>query len=388
MAHCNFHLRGEESNKDEVFVRGLAKSLKKNIHVTHFKTTEYAHSHKLSIQMAARELRYNWFKELMHLQGIDTLVTGHNADDQLETFLINLSRGTGIEGLTGIPAKTATISRPLLKFSRDEIMAYAKTHGLIWREDASNQDIKYLRNNIRHTIVPRLKELHPAFMDNFLRTLDHLSDTMEINQEYLKGLKEKLFIPEDGHKKISTISLLALSPTKTYLFYLFRDYGFTQWDDIYDLLTGSSGKEVHSATHRLLKDREFLLLQKNGDRDGGVYKILENQTEIEEPMSIKITEVDQIENFSQNTLYVDKEKLKYPLTIRKREKGDYFCPLGMVGKKKLSKYFKDEKLSTFSKEAQWLLCSGDQIVWVVGKRADDRFKITGSTKRIVKFSLK
>lgn len=388
LAHCNFHLRGEESDKDEVFVRNLATDLGKALYITHFDTDDYASKHKLSVQLAARELRYTWFKELMKENGVNTLVTAHHADDNLETFLINLSRGTGIEGLSGIPAKTGTISRPLLKFSRDDIMAYAKLHGLTWRDDTSNEDTKYLRNNIRHNIVPRLKELHPTFLDNFLRTQAHLKDTMEINQVYLKELRKRLFIVEGGLEKVATDALLALEPTKSYLFHFFKEYGFTQWDDIYGLLTAVSGKEVHSGTHRLLKDRGFLLLRKNiSEDDNAHYHISETQVEIEIPFPMKISEVEQIGSISQNILYVDKEKLKYPLSIRKREKGDYFCPLGMNGKKKLSKYFKDEKMDAFSKENQWLLCSGNQIVWVIGKRADDRFKITRSTKKIVKFSL-
>ncbi|GGW22502.1 tRNA lysidine(34) synthetase TilS [Arenibacter certesii] len=387
LAHCNFHLREAESDKDEVFVRELADSLGENLHVTHFNTQDYASEHKLSIQIAARELRYAWFKELMQERNIKTLVTAHHADDNLETFLINLSRGTGIEGLTGIPEMTDSISRPLLKFSRDEVLSYAQEQKLEWREDASNQDTKYLRNNIRHTIVPRLKELHPTFLDNFLKTQEHLIDTLKINQVYLKELKERLFIVEDGQIKVATAALLNLQPTKSYLFHFFREYGFTQWEDILGLLTTNSGKEVQSPSHRLLKDREFLLLQEKTSKNDNLYEIHEGTSEIRVPFSMKIDEVNQIEKFSQKVLYLDKETLKYPLILRKREKGDYFYPLGMVGKKKLSKYFKDEKFDKFSKENQWLLCSGNKVVWVIGKRADDRFKITESTKKIVKISL-
>lgn len=387
LAHCNFHLRDAESDKDENFVRQLAISLGKTLHVTHFNTKEYASDHKLSIQIAARELRYAWFKELMQERNIKTLVTAHHADDNLETFLINLSRGTGIEGLTGIPSKTDSISRPLLKFSRDEVLSYAQDQKLKWREDASNEDTKYLRNNIRHTIVPQLKELHPTFLDNFLKTQEHLIDTLKINQVYLKELKEKLFTVVDGQIKVATASLLNLQPTKSYLFHFFKEYGFTQWEDIYGLLTTNSGKEVQSPSHRLLKDREFLLLQEKTFKNDNLYKIMEGASEISVPIPMKIEEVDQIEKFSQKVLYLDKETLKYPLILRKREKGDYFYPLGMKGKKKLSKYFKDEKFDNFSKENQWLLCSGNKVVWVVGKRADDRFKITELTKNIVKISL-
>ena len=315
------------------------------------------------------------------------MVTAHHADDNLETFLINLSRGTGIEGLTGIPAKTASISRPLLKFSREEVVTYAKENKLAWREDASNEDVKYLRNKIRHTIVPRLKELHPTFLENFLRTQEYLLDTLKINLNHIQNLKRQLFIKEDNQEKVSTAALLNLQPTKSYLFHFFKEYGFTQWDDIYGLLRANSGKEVHSPTHRLLKDREYLMLRRITPEVETVYRISEGQVIINEPIPMKIEEIDQMEKFSQNILYVDKEKLKYPLIIRKREKGDYFYPLGMRGKKKVSKFFKDEKLDSFSKENQWLLCSENHVVWIIGKRADDRFKITETTKNIVKISL-
>ncbi|MDX1326398.1 MAG: tRNA lysidine(34) synthetase TilS [Arenibacter sp.] len=387
LAHCNFHLREEESDKDEAFVRQLAKDLNKTLYVTHFQTRDYAKLHKLTIQIAARELRYNWFKELMQDHAIKTLVTAHHADDNLETFLINLSRGTGIEGLTGIPAKTASISRPLLKFSREEVVAYAKENKLAWREDASNEDVKYLRNKIRHTIVPKLKELHPTFLENFLRTQEYLLDTLKINLNHIQNLKRQLFIKEDNQEKVSTAALLNLQPTKSYLFHFFKEYGFTQWDDIYGLLRANSGKEVHSPTHRLLKDREYLMLRRITPEVETVYRISEGQVIINEPIRMKIEEIEQMEKFSQNILYVDKEKLKYPLIIRKREKGDYFYPLGMRGKKKVSKFFKDEKLDSFSKENQWLLCSENHVVWIIGKRADDRFKITETTKNIVKISL-
>ncbi|MBC8768114.1 tRNA lysidine(34) synthetase TilS [Arenibacter sp. BSSL-BM3] len=384
IAHCNFKLRGEESDKDEEHVRIMAASFAKDIFVTSFDTHGYMARHKTNLQIAARELRYQWFSEIMEENNIKTLVTAHHADDSLETFLINLSRGTGIEGLTGIPSHTNTISRPLLKFSRAEIVAYAEEHNLKWREDTSNENTKYLRNNIRHNIIPKLKELNPNFLSNFLKTQEYLGQTQEISATHIAHLRRELFTKAGEVEKVKVAALLALHPTKAYLFHFFRDFGFTQWADIYDLLGASSGKELHSNTHRLLKDRDFLLLKPKEQEDTKVITIVEGQEILVEPISLKFSTMEFMGESSPKALYVDKEKLKYPLTVRKCEKGDYFYPLGMLGKKKVSKYFKDEKMDIFAKENQWLLCSGHDIVWVIGKRADDRFKITESTKEILK----
>ena len=232
LAHCNFKLRGEESDRDEDLVRILAKELGKEIFVTSFDTHGYMAKHKTNLQIAARELRYNWFSQIMANHHIKTLVTAHHADDSLETFIINLSRGTGIEGLSGIPSLTNTISRPLLQFSRTEIKKYAEANAIHWREDASNENTKYLRNNIRHNIIPKLKELNPHFLENFLKTQEYLGQTQELLNHHITQLKKQLFSKEKMVEKVKVASLLELKPTKTYLFHFFREYGFTQWDDI------------------------------------------------------------------------------------------------------------------------------------------------------------
>tara|TARA_R110000744_G_scaffold80337_7_gene157725 strand:+ start:666 stop:1970 length:1305 start_codon:yes stop_codon:yes gene_type:complete len=387
IAHCNFKLRGAESDGDEELVRNLAKDLGREIFVTSFDTYGYIAQHKTNLQIAARELRYNWFLQIMAAHNIKTLVTAHHADDSLETFLINLSRGTGIEGLTGIPSHTNTISRPLLQFSRTEIKTYAEANAINWREDVSNENTKYLRNNIRHNIIPKLKELNPNFLENFLKTQEYLGQTQEISNNYIAQLRKHLFSKEEKIEKVNVASLLALNPTKAYLFHFFREYGFTQWDDIYGLLSANSGKEVHSHTHRLLKDRDFLLLKPKALKNTEIFNIEEGQEVVSAPISLKFITVKAIGETSSNIVYVDKETLKYPLAVRKCEKGDYFYPLGMSGKKKISKYFKDEKMDVFAKENQWLLCSGENIVWIIGKRADDRYKITARTKEILKIIL-
>ncbi|MCM4163024.1 MULTISPECIES: tRNA lysidine(34) synthetase TilS [unclassified Arenibacter] len=387
LTHCNFKLRASESDKDEDLVRELAKELGKELFVTSFDTHGYMAEHKINLQIAARQLRYNWFSQIMAAHKIKTLVTAHHADDNLETFLINLSRGTGIEGLTGIPVLTNTISRPLLIFSRTEIKKYAEENTIHWREDASNENTKYVRNNIRHNIVPKLKELHPNFLENFILTQEYLGQTREIVNRHIGQLRTQLFEKEDNVEKVKVASLLALNPTKAYLFHFLREYGFTQWEDIYGLLSASSGKEVRSNTHRLLKDRDFLLLKPIAKKNTKFFEIEEGQKELSFPISLKISTVEAIEETSPKIIYIDKETLKYPLTIRKCQKGDYFYPLGMSGRKKISKYFKDKKMDIFAKENQWLLCSGGNIVWIIGKRADDRYKITDRTKEILKLIL-
>ena len=387
VAHCNFNLRGDASNADEDFVRNLATHNDKFFLVTNFDTTGYVEENKVSIQIGARELRYRWFAEMMRKNDIKTLVTAHHVDDSLETFLINLSRGTGIDGLTGIPEKTDTVSRPLLRFSRSQILEYAQSQKLQWREDASNADTKYLRNKIRHEIVPLLKDLNPSFLKNFTKTQDYLSESAALIDSQVKELKSRLFQENNGIVRISIAELLKLEPISAYIHALFKNYGFTEWNDVENLLSAMSGKEIHSKTYRLLKDREFLLLTKIKEESDVQFLVKEEQTEVLEPIQLKIETVHDLSIKNKNTLYIDKKALKYPLTIRKWKNGDYFYPLGMKGRKKLSKFFKDEKVDVVAKEQQWLLCSGEEVVWVIGRRADERFKVTKNTSEILKFTL-
>jgi len=388
LAHCNFQLRGDESDKDEQFVVELANELNiKNI-VKHFETNDYIIENKVNVQIAARELRYAWFAEIMQQNSISTLVTAHHADDNLETFLINLSRGTGIDGLTGIPAKTDTISRPLLAFSREQILSYAKSENLKWVEDSSNSDTKYLRNKIRHEIVPSLKELHPTFLRNFEQTQAYLKSANVILNNHIEILRSRIFEESENGFRISINELSGLHPQSTYLYALLKDYNFTAWNDITKLLKGMSGKEVRSKTHRLVRNREYLIMEKIISEESNAFYIAENEAEINEPISMAIKEVGAIEATSNDILYVDKDSLKYPLVVRKWKKGDYFYPFGMQGKKKLSKYFKDEKVDIISKKRQWLLCSGDEIIWIIGRRPDQRFSVRKETKQILKFTIR
>ncbi|SKB43911.1 tRNA lysidine(34) synthetase TilS [Maribacter arcticus] len=389
LAHCNFRLRGEDSIGDENFVREYGEKLGIVVYVTHFDTIDYVNEHKGSVQMAARELRYTWFEQLLVQHNIPYILTAHHANDNVETFLINLSRGTGIDGLIGIPAKTAILRRPLLPYTRQELELYAEEHELNWREDASNTDTKYLRNKIRLEIIPKLSELHPTFFDNFNNTIHYLSQTETIASACLGKLKEELFIEIDNKFEISISKLKKLNPLSTYLYGLFNEYGFKELENLEALLDGLSGKQLVSSTHVLVKNRDVLLLSPIDKKEDEEQEFLikENLVEINHPLSLKFSVVPERYNNSLKEIFVQKNTLKYPLVIRKWKKGDYFYPLGLNHKKKLSKFFKDEKVDVLSKEEIWLLCSNEQIVWVIGMRADHRFRVENSAEEILKIEM-
>ncbi len=384
VAHCNFNLRGEDSFKDESFVVNYCEENQIPCFNTSFDTKKYASENKVSIQIAARELRYQWFFELKNKYQFDYIATAHHLDDSLETFFINLSRGTGIEGLTGI-RETDSIIRPLLDFSRKEIEDYATENNVEWREDISNQSDKYLRNKIRHTIVPVFKELNPEFLTSFSRTIGYLQQIEAFVNEVSDEVLNKLIREVDNRKYLKIDALLR---SKNYRFILYKwlsEYGFTAWKDIYKLIESQSGKFVETEDFRLLKDRnELILFKKEKLFSAEEYVILEDK--IDYPIPIKLTEVEQIlEKDNPNIIFVDKNLLNFPLVIRKYKEGEYFYPFGMQGKKKkISKFFKDEKLSVIDKENTWILYTDDQVVWVVGKRLDERFKITSNTTTILK----
>jgi tRNA(Ile)-lysidine synthase len=384
LAHCNFGLRGNASDQDEAFVRKIASNSGIDIYVKSFNTREYAQSSGLSIQIAARELRYGWFEELLNQEKGAFLLTAHHADDQLETFLMHIGRGSGIEGLCGIPARNKRIRRPLLPFSRAELEAFATAEKIEWREDASNATLQYDRNRFRHLVIPSLKEAAPGFLKGFATTLKYLKGSRAILEDYARELRHRLGESTGEEMRYRVADLLGLEPREDYLFLLFREYGFTDWRAISDLLSGISGKEVTSSTHRVLRDREFLCIRPLAKLEDGVFIVEADSPGIETPLQLQIRTVQGMGPTDVKILYADKETLNKGLLLRKWRKGDYFYPLGMKGARKLvSKFFKDLKLSQFEKEAQWLLCSGEDIVWIPGLRADERFKVTETTRNIL-----
>ena len=372
LAHCNFNLRALESDKDEAFVKNLGDRLQLKTYTTKFDTNKYASINKISTQIAARELRYQWFQELTIEHQFDYVLTAHHADDNLETFLINLSRGTGLEGFTGIPPINKNIVRPLLIFSREDIEEYATTNKITWREDESNATTKYIRNKIRHQVVPVLKEINPTLLNSFQKTTDNLKGSQQIINDALSEVKKKVLITEKNEVlKFDVSEILSLSNPKAYLFELLKPYHFTAWNDVTNLLTSQSGKQVFSKTHRLLKDRDVLLLSKRTqNKEPLTYTIQKNTKEITMPVSLRFEITNPINNKDNAAIYLDLDSVSFPLTIRKWKEGDSFFPTGMEGRKKLSKFFKDEKYSLIDKENTWLLCSDDQITWIIDKRQD------------------
>lgn len=387
VAHCNFQLRGEESNQDEAFVTYQAALLKIPIFIERFDTKVFAEQQKLSIQVVARNLRYEWFYSLLAHHNFDYILTAHHLDDSLETFLINFTRGSGIEGLTGIPEQNDKIVRPLLVFSRKEIEAYAVDNQISWREDSSNASDKYLRNKLRHDVIPVLKELNPSLLASFENTILHLKQTQSLADDAVYHLYQLVVNEEEHHTVIDLKKLLQHANYKAYLYQWLQPFGFSDWTAVYDLLEAQSGKQVLSESHILLKNRDILLLfPKQATINEEIYWIAKDQTDVKVPLKMNFCNVSDISNQTSNVIFVDEALLQFPLTLRRWQEGDVFQPSGMTGKKKLSKFFKDEKYSLWDKANAWLLCSDNKIVWIVGKRADERFKATANTTKILKIN--
>lgn len=389
LVHCNFSLRGKESDGDERSVVDLAKKLSIPIFVETFDTKKYAKDHKLSTQMAARELRYRFFDEILRDFKYDYLLTAHHLDDDLETFFINLSRGTGLKGLTGIPRLNEKVVRTLLSFSREEIIEYATKNNLKWREDSSNKKTDYLRNKLRLEVIPKFKEVNNSVLKNFQKTHQNLQNTKNLLEDYM-ALVFKIAVSEvpDGYS-INIAKLQELPHTDALLYELLSNFGFTEWDDVSRLLIAQTGKQVFSKTHQLLKNRDELLLTEiNSDNNEDEIFISEGLKEINSPIYLKFESSKYIGETEKNLGFVDFDKLKFPLKLRKWKEGDSFQPFGMKGKKKLSKFFKDEKVSLNEKQKTWLLLSEEHIVWIIGHRLDDRFKVSEDTNKILKIIYK
>ena len=330
------------------------------------------------------------FKKIIKKHSFDYVLTAHHADDNLETFLINLTRGSGLDGFTGIPKINGNIVRPLLAFSREEILAYAKTNTIDWREDASNATTKYIRNKIRHKVLPVLKEINPNLLETFAKTIENLQESKQIIEDKIADISSEVINSENDILKINIEKIIQLSNPKAYLYQLLKAHNFTEWNDVSNLLSAQSGKHVFSKTHRLIKDRAFLLLSKNViSNEKELFLIDESQSEITHPIHLNFEVVQQKSTENKQTIYVDKHLLKHPLIVRKWQNGDYLYPLGMQGKKKLSKYFKDEKLSLFEKENTWLLCNSEnEIIWVLNHRQDRRFSLKNTSNNILKITSK
>ena len=388
MAHCNFQLRGEESEGDQRFVEALSRELSVPLVTKRFETKAYGKAQGLNTQLAARVLRYEWFEALRQELGYDYILTAHQANDSWETFLINTSRGTGLKGLLGIPTRNGAILRPLLPFSREEILAFATERALCWREDSSNSSDAYTRNKIRHHLSPILKEIHPLFFKNFEKTQALLQLTYDFLQESIARYRQECFV--EGEPTIFLIEKLRLHPHRRFLLHeLLSPYGFDV-ESLVRFLQADTGKYLSSDTHRLLSNRGQWLISRIREVPPTAFYLQEETGEINHPIALCWQQVDEVEASGAGCLYVDRDKVQFPLCLRKRKEGDLFYPYGMGGQRKtLRKYFKDEKYTMYDKENQWLLTdSTNQILWVIGKRADERFRPSPHTQHILCFKLK
>jgi len=389
ISHCNFQLRCTESDNDEKFVREFAEKSNTPFYTKSFDTEKYAEEKKVSIQMAARDLRYEWLEKNRITEGFDYIALAHNKNDILETVLLNIARGTGLKGMTGIKKKSDHIIRPLLFATRKEIVQYSDNNDLSYREDSSNVQIKYKRNKIRHQIIPEFEELNPDFIDSFSQTINQIEEAYGIFKNMVNKKKEQT-VTEIGDKTLIDIyKLRNLSNKATYLYEFLKPYHFPSQiiPDIIESLEGIPGKQFLSPTHRLIKDRNHLIITPQKKDTTEKFYIDKEIKELTQPIRLLFRKFSSKPNLkiphSPDIAWVDASNLEYPLILRKWKAGDYFYPLGMQDPKKLSDFFIDEKLSLIEKENSWILTSGDKIVWVIGKRIDDRFRIEKETNKIL-----
>lgn len=384
-AHCNFHLRGEESERDAAFVKQWCEHIGVEMVSVDFDTYRYATTHKISIEMAARELRYEWFEDMRKQHHANVIAVAHHRDDLVETVLLNLIRGTGIRGLTGISPKNNSIVRPLLCVSRDEIEAYVDERKLPFIFDSSNSDDVFVRNFLRLNIMPLLEKINPSVKNAMYRTARHVGEAKKIYDYYVETQKKAIFV--DNQIDIEKLKA-TLSPA-VMLFEILTPLGFNASviEDISQRLDSTPGKVFYSDNYRLIKDRSKLILEKIADKklQQEEYTIDKVSQEITDPIRLKISFLSGYTTINKDPrfLYADADKLSFPLTLRKWQSGDWFVPFGMKGRKKLSDFFTDRKFSLADKENAWVLSSGENIVWIVGERPDERFKVTESTENVM-----
>ncbi|MBA2501103.1 MAG: tRNA lysidine(34) synthetase TilS [Chitinophagaceae bacterium] len=395
IAHCNFQLRAAESERDEHFVKELAEKYKVSFFVKKFDTNTYADNKKISIQEAARNLRYEWFQELIPGLRLNQkpvwLLTAHHADDNVETQLMNFFKGTGIQGLRGIESKRSFIVRPLLFASRNQLVEFANVHKLPWVEDSSNQMDKYTRNYFRHHLIPLVENILPGAGENLKNNLSRFRDVFLLYQQAISLHKKKLLVPKGNEVHISILKLMHTTPLNTVLYEIIAPYGFTskQTNEVVKLLNSESGREVYSSNHRIIKNRNWLIIAPLQDKDSQVI-IIENENSIVDfengRLSLKILQ-DAVPDSSANTAHLDARHIHFPLILRKWKTGDYFYPLGMKKKKKISRFLIDQKVSKTGKEKIWVIEMNKKIIWVVGLRIDERFKIAPQPHQTLRLSL-
>ena len=383
--HCNFHLRGEESVRDEKFAQAFADKLHVPFCKIDFKTEQYAHENHLSIEMAARELRYAWFEDMRIRLQAQAIAVAHHRDDSIETLLMNLVRGSGIRGLVGIRPRNQYVIRPLLGVSRKEILAWLEEQQYTYVTDSTNLSDAYTRNFIRLRVLPLLEEINPSVRQTLSRTADHLSAAETIYLSVLEKARQELWIKD----KLSIEKLMQYPSPETILYELLQPFGFSRQvaSDVFRSLEGESGKVFYSDSYRLVKDREYLLLSKREQILPITYTYPLEAGQWQAPFSFSFEMIQKDADFafqvSKDIAYFDADKLDSVLQLRRWQQGDWFIPFGMKGRKKVSDYFSDHKFTLEQKENAWLLCSGQSVIWLIGERSDNRFRVSADTKRIL-----
>jgi tRNA(Ile)-lysidine synthase len=387
-AHCNFHLREEEADRDESFAKHFADSVNVPFYKTDFNTRQCASEKHISIEMAARELRYRWFEEVREHLEAQAVAVAHHKDDNVETFLINLIRGTGIKGIRGMKPKNGFIIRPLLAVGKKEIRKWLEAEHLAYVTDSSNFSEVYTRNFIRLNVLPLLEEINPSVREAIARTSGHLSAVETIYQFVIEKARTEVL---QDNNRICIAELLQFPSPETILYELLTPFHFTRFvaENIFAALEKTPGKVFYSSTHQLVKDRTHLLISpiENANKTAYTIELEENETIWYGPLNLSFrkTVIEEITCLETNKCFAcfDYDKLSFPLTLRTWQPGDRFVPFGMTGTKKLSDYFSDRKYSRPDKEQTWLLCSGEHIIWIVGERIDERFRINKTTKYIL-----
>ena len=409
IAHCNFQLRGEESERDEKFVREIAKKYNVEIFVKKFDTEKFAEAKKISIQVAARELRYEWFNDVVNCQlsmvngeavassdnshTVTHILTAHHANDNIETLLMNFFKGSGIKGLRGMLPRQGKIIRPLLFAKKEELLAFAKENNLKYVEDSSNTSDKYTRNYFRNQLIPSVQKVFPQVEENLLHNIQRFNDIEIIYSKAIAAHKNKLLEKRGEEIHIPVFKLLKSEPLTTIVFEIIKDFGFTanQTEEVIKLLKSDTGKYVQSNIHRIIKNRNWLIITPINTLIAENILIEENDKEVQFSTGKVVIKQIPVTGYQlssgESIAQLDADEIKFPLFLRKWKQGDYFYPLGMTRKKKLSKFFIDQKLSLSQKENTWILEMNKKIIWIVGMRIDNRFKISSKTKNILKISL-
>lgn len=406
IAHCNFRLRGEESERDEQFVKKLGERYQVQVEVKQFDTEEYASVNKLSVQEAARELRYSWFAEIvkreesklrseavaLHLTSHVFLLTAHHADDNIETVLMNFFRGTGLHGLTGIPSKgdssLSFVRRPLLDFSREEIVQFAKEHQLNFVEDSSNQSTKYTRNFFRHEIIPAISKVYPQVKENLESNISRFTEIEKLYRLSVNEIKKKLCKKKNNEIHIPVKQLMGYD-NRALIYEIISEYGFSekQVDEVIKLSESDSGKYIQSASFRIIRHRHWFIISPVVAEESENIIIEQSVDSIQLAIgSLEIRKVP-IANYQLSTANsiacLDAKEITFPLLLRRWKAGDYFYPLGMRKKKKIARFLIDQKLSKTEKEKTWVVEMNNKIIWIVGQRIDERFKVTGKTTNVL-----